>query len=108
MISFFKKLFSRFRSTPIDTPLSSYRPSIHQEDTRTTQAIKNVRKAFIEQAKELQARALKPHSASCSDPLTCSKEKCFEPEPDKIVSQPYKVSRRWRKKKQVESQEKYT
>lgn len=60
-----------------------------QEDPRTQETIKRVRKAFKEQERDIQVRALKPHSAVCKDPLACKTKKCFKWEPDKIVGKPY-------------------
>ena len=66
-----------------DTPFA---PSV-QEDPRTVQSVKNVRKAFKDQQFAMDARARKAHSSECDDPWTCSSDPCFINSPDKIVSQ---------------------
>ena len=56
-----------------------------QEDPRFRESVKKTRKVFEAQWEEMNARALKAHSPECPDPWTCTKEKCFKFEPDKIV-----------------------
>ncbi len=56
-----------------------------QENTRDAQTRKRVAQAFKAQEKQMQARAMRPHSPDCKDLLTCKKRICFTWEPDKIV-----------------------
>lgn len=44
-----------------------------------------VRKSFSQQEREIMIRASKPHSMSCPDNWTCTKNPCFIPVPDIIV-----------------------
>lgn len=84
-------LFDFFKDVKIvlkDTPLH---PVSTQEDPRVHESIKRTRAAFKQQEQQMSGRALKPHSVSCKDPVTCMKTKCFKWEPDKIVSGSEKV-----------------
>jgi hypothetical protein len=67
-----------------------------QQDTRDIEVKKRVREAFKEQKQQIDMMAMKQHS--CNDPMSCTKEKCFVWQPDKIVSKPYKVTRKVRMK----------
>jgi hypothetical protein len=60
--------------------------SVTQENPRDVATRKRVAEAFKAQEAQMNARALKAHSATCLDPLTCDKLVCATWEPDKIVS----------------------
>lgn len=77
---------------------SIYKPVSYQEDSKTAEVRKRVNKAFDQQQKQMNLRALKRHSMKCSDPLMCSNPHCWTWEPDRIVSEPYVVTREIRKK----------
>lgn len=70
-----------------------------QESTRDIASRKRVAKAFAQQQTQMKARALKPHDPTCKDPLMCKQISCFKRVPDKIVSDPYTVQRRMRKRR---------
>lgn len=81
--------YIRSKNTIVQAPLFA------MSQVQTDDAIKNaVRKAFEEQRKQMSLRAMKAHSADCGDTWTCTKESCFIPIPDKIVSKPMKVRRK--------------
>lgn len=54
-----------------------------QEDTRSIEAVKRVRKMFDQCAESINAMALKRHE--CADPDLCTKKICFKNIPDKIA-----------------------
>ena len=101
MILWIVKLIKRMRafvssgilSEKLDNPLARQqhkaKASIDsisvQPDTYNVEARKRVAAEFAQQQKAMQARALKKHSTACKDPLTCTKNKCFIVEPDKII-----------------------
>ncbi len=76
---------TKFKHVSLHDPIHPIEKTT-QENPRDVQAVKRVNKLFDAQAQQLQDRALKPHSAKCLDPLTCTKVKCFKVKPDKIVS----------------------
>jgi len=84
MLKWFLKLFDTLSVKPIVSIRNPIAPTV-QEDPATEAAIKRTRASFRKQERAMNIRALKPHSASCKDPLTCMKTKCFKPSPDKIV-----------------------
>ena len=72
--------------------------NVIQQDTRSHEAIKRVRKAFEQQSEVMHIRSLKRHGSTCKNPDLCTKKICFKWEPDKIVSEPYKVDGKESKK----------
>ena len=54
-----------------------------QEDTKSIEAVKRVRKMFEQQEASMNIRSLKRHS--CANPDLCTKIRCFKSEPDKII-----------------------
>lgn len=83
MFEWIKDLFS-FKVKPLINHTTPFTPTV-QEDPRTVQSVKNVRKAFEQQAFEIEVRARKAHAAECDDTFSCTAEPCFIREPDKIV-----------------------
>jgi len=61
----------------------SFIPTV-QEDTRSIEAVKRVRKMFDQCESGINAMALKRHQ--CKDPDLCTKKICFKSVPDKIVN----------------------
>ena len=59
--------------------------NVIQQDTRSHEAIKRVRKAFEQQSEVMHIRSLKRHGSTCKNPDLCTKKICFKWEPDKIV-----------------------
>ena len=80
-------------SISLDDVIAPSKEATEQTDVRTRETIKRVRKAFAAQAQQMQSRAMKAHDPSCGDVQLCKKRKCFKWEPDKIVSEPYSVTR---------------
>lgn len=76
-----KKFLFEEEITPVSKSIST------QENTRDAETRKRVAKAFKNQEKLMQSRAMKAHGADCKDPLTCKKRICFKWEPDKIIEQ---------------------
>lgn len=62
-----------------------------QEDPRTVESIKRVKKTFEQNKELINARALKPHSFDCEDNLMCDKDNCWQFVADRIVGNPYRV-----------------
>lgn len=88
----FRKIKEWFKSKSIKVDDIVVAPiKTEQADVRTLETIKRVRKSFKEQESQMQARAMKAHDPSCLDVVACKKRKCFKFEPDKIVSDSYKV-----------------
>ena len=58
---------------------------IEQQDMRSINAVKNIRKAFEQQAEDIKIRSLKSHRIDC-DVTNCNSDKCFIKQPDKVVS----------------------
>jgi hypothetical protein len=91
--------------TSLDNPFIS--KQTEQQDPRTQEVRKRVRKAFEEQAQQISMMAMKQHA--CQDPLSCKKEKCFVFEPDKIISKKPIVTKkktnfeRWEEKRKKKS-----
>jgi len=67
---------------------------ILQQDARAMEMIKRVKKAFEQQQQAINNRVLKMHDPACPDIFNCTKSACFKREPDKIVSDPYRVKRK--------------
>ena len=99
MFSKIRQWASKFRLLHQDIELTNTIRSVSaQEDPATIATIKRVRKAFEAQSERMNHNALRPHSALCKDPVTCSKKRCFVIG-DKIVSKPYEVELKTRKEK---------
>lgn len=99
MLSKLKSLWSIFKRVHRGVPhedIVMARTYTVTESTRESETKKRVAQAFAAQEQEMNARALKPHS--CRDPIGCTKVICFEFVPDKIVSKPYQVRMRKRRK----------
>lgn len=74
--------------------------STTQENPRDAETRKRVAKAFKEQEKQMQSRAMKAHDPSCEDPISCKKTFCYQWAPDKIVKvEIEEVKKRGRPKK---------
>lgn len=89
----FKRIKEWFKSKTIiqvETIAPTSTPT-HQVDLRDIETRKRVKRAFEAQAKEMSARALRPHDPACKDPIICRKRKCFKWVSDKIVSDTYEV-----------------
>lgn len=94
MLSKIKRWISKFKLLNQDIELTSIIRSVSaQEDPATKATIKRVRKAFQQQSERMNHNAMRPHSARCKDPVTCSKRRCFVVG-DVIVSKPYEVELR--------------
>ncbi len=59
--------------------------SVDRTCTRDAETRKRVAKAFEQQEKQIQTRAMKAHGPDCKEPLDCKKRICFKQVPDKIV-----------------------
>ena len=60
-------------------------PEVVESDPISQDSIKIADRIFESQWESLNTRVLKPHSGECVDSWTCTKEPCFNVEPDKIV-----------------------
>lgn len=69
---------------PLPTPTTSKAPIVNEDESAIKQR-KRIQAEFERQYKDIQARALVPHSAACTEPQFCTKYPCFKWEPDKIV-----------------------
>jgi hypothetical protein len=69
---------------PLPTPTTNKSPIV-SEDEAAIQQRKRIQAEFDKQHKDMQSRALMPHSLSCLEPQFCTKYPCFKWEPDKIV-----------------------
>ena len=76
-----KRFFLEEEITPVSKEITTL------ENQRDAETRKRVAAAFKAQEKQMQARAMKAHDATCPDPLMCKKTICFKWEPDKIVEQ---------------------
>lgn len=68
--------------------------------TRDAETRKRVARAFKEQEKLMQLRAMKAHDLKCEDPSSCKKTFCYQWAPDKVVKvEIEEVKKRGRPKK---------
>lgn len=86
MFKWLKNWLSSKRLFHVDSPMLSVKShSYVQENTRDREAVKRFIKSFEQQREQMQARAMVPHA--CSNPLECTKQKCFQWRPDTVVSE---------------------
>ena len=85
IIKTIKEYLAVIRIKPNDIGVKIQDHSITNEDESVAATRNRVNKTFDQQAKQMQARALKPHAVNCKDMLKCRKKVCFVWEPDKIV-----------------------
>lgn len=83
----FKRIKDFFRGKSINTEIQIFNPKAPM--TQENPVVSRVKESFKQQEQEMQMRALKPHQ--CNDPLTCTKDPCWEFEPDKIVGESYNL-----------------
>ena len=90
MLNRIKRFFSVIGLKPtikIDQPMAK----TVQEDPQVAVKIRKIRQLFIDNQALINARAYKPHSPDCEDPVICEKAYCWKFIPDKIVGKPYVV-----------------
>lgn len=77
---FTKSLLEKENTIKISTPTTQEDPAVHE-------AKKRVRKAFKQQANQMQSRRTRPHSMNCDNPDICTKVNCFKRVPDKVLEE---------------------
>ena len=93
---FLNELITTQNTENSNIPFEKYTKTT-QEDARQRETSKRVGAIFEQQAAQLGARAFIAHEIGC-DEWTCTKNPCWKWEPDKIVSEPYKVDGKESKK----------
>lgn len=86
MLNKIKNWFLQFGIKPKTSINNPFSVNVEQEDTRSYEIKKRVRKAIEKQQESMDIRALKAHDSDCKDNWTCTKEKCFKWSADTIVS----------------------
>lgn len=92
MLNRLKRFFAVLRIKPnvrSDQPITQ----TVQEDPQVAERIRKIRQIFIDNQTLINARAYRPHSPECTNPVICEKAYCWKFVPDKIVGKPYYVIR---------------